>query len=128
MTRDNFILALSAYLAERGFPEPLASAAHFVLDHPDIETNTWPQDAAQVVVRHPPPAAKSTDLLPEDAAHRADFDQFTLHYGGNPLRAVAAGLTSWAQTTPYPEGSYAKMLAIYANVVSKAAAKLDRVR
>ena len=47
LTRDNFILALSAYLSEAGLREPISCAARFVLDHPDIESDTTPDDAAQ---------------------------------------------------------------------------------
>jgi hypothetical protein len=47
MTRDNFILCLSAYLSEAGIKEPITEAARFVLDHPDVVSDTNPQDAAQ---------------------------------------------------------------------------------
>jgi hypothetical protein len=47
MTRDNFILCLSAYLSEAGVKDPISEAAEFVLDNPDIVTDTTPQDAAE---------------------------------------------------------------------------------
>jgi hypothetical protein len=47
MTRDNFILCLSAYLSEAGVKEPIVEAARFVIDNPDLESDTTPQDAAQ---------------------------------------------------------------------------------
>ena len=47
MTRDNFILCLSAHLSEAGIKEPITKAAQFVLDNPDIVADTTPEDAAQ---------------------------------------------------------------------------------
>lgn len=57
--------------------------------------------------------------LPEDPEERAMFDQFCRRLGG-PLRAVASGLSAASAMAPQ-QGSYAKMLAIYANEVAKAA-------
>jgi hypothetical protein len=47
MTRDNFILCLSAYLSEAGVEDPITEAARFVIDYPGIVDDTTPQDAAQ---------------------------------------------------------------------------------
>ena len=47
MTRDNFILCLSAYLSEAGAREPITEAARFVIDNPDVVDDTTPEDAAQ---------------------------------------------------------------------------------
>jgi hypothetical protein len=50
MTRDNFILALSAYLAEAGMAEPLSTAAGFVLNHRGVECDETPQHTAHEIV------------------------------------------------------------------------------
>ncbi len=58
----------------------------------------------------------------EDPDERRMFDHAAKRQGG-PLRAIASALTIMAQMAP-KEGSYGKMLAIYANECARAA---DRV-
>jgi hypothetical protein len=55
----------------------------------------------------------------EDPDERRMFDHAAKLNGG-PLRAIAAALTTMAQTAPR-QGSYSKMLAIYANECARAA-------
>lgn len=57
--------------------------------------------------------------LPEDPAERREFDRAVTIYG-DPLRAMAATLSVWAQMAP-EDGSYGKLLAIFANEAMKAA-------
>ncbi len=59
------------------------------------------------------------ELLPEDSAERASFDRTTEDlYDGNPLKQVRTTLTILSKTAPQG-GSYAKVLAICANEISK---------
>lgn len=66
MTRDNFILCLSAHLSEANVREPITEAARYVLAHPDIEHDTTPEDAAQEWL-----GALKAPLLPETGLKRA---------------------------------------------------------
>lgn len=47
MKIDNFIQCFAAYLDEAGILNPLLEAARFVIDNPEIHTDTTPDDAAQ---------------------------------------------------------------------------------
>lgn len=62
---------------------------------------------------------KALELLSEDPAERASFDRATQEvYDGDPLRMVRTTLTILSKTAPQG-GSYAKVLAICANEISK---------
>lgn len=63
-------------------------------------------------------------LLPEDPLERRYFDEMLQGADLDPLALVQQALTIWHKTAEYPQGSYAKMLAIYANEVAKARASL----
>lgn len=63
-------------------------------------------------------------MLKEDEQERRTFDAVTADlYGGDPLMAVQTALTMWAKQAP-PNGTYGCMLAIFANEVEKARARL----
>jgi hypothetical protein len=63
-------------------------------------------------------------MIKEDEQERRHFDATTAElYGGDPLAAVQTALTMWAKQAPQ-NGSYAQMLAIFANEVEKARAQL----
>jgi hypothetical protein len=53
-------------------------------------------------------------MLPEDADERRMFDDNVRAYGGRSLAAIVAALIIMSRSHP-PQGSLAKMLAIYAN-------------
>lgn len=57
--------------------------------------------------------------LIEDLEERRMFDHQARLCGG-PLQAIALALTIWSRAAP-PQGSYGKVLAIYANECMKAA-------
>ena len=59
--------------------------------------------------------------LIEDPEERRAFDSDARLCGG-PLQAIAVALTIWSRAAP-SQGSYGKILAIYANECMKAAAK-----
>ncbi len=61
------------------------------------------------------------DLI-EDVDERRMFDHQAELCGG-PLQAIAFALTIWSRDAP-PEGSYGKVLSIYANEVMHAAKRL----
>lgn len=62
-------------------------------------------------------------MLPEDPAERKSFDRTVkISFEGKPLLAIAQALTMLHKMAP-SNGSYGKMLAIYANECAKAAQK-----
>ena len=64
------------------------------------------------------------NLLPEDPEERRYFDDTVNAFGTSPLMLVENGLRIMHSTAEYPNSSYAKLLAIYANEVAKARAMM----
>ncbi len=64
------------------------------------------------------------NLLPEDPVERRYFDEHAATLGMDPLEMVQNALTIMHKCAEYPQGSYAKMLAIYSNEIAKARAKM----
>lgn len=60
------------------------------------------------------------DLLQEDPVERQQFDEIVSRLNINPLVAVKDALATMHKCAEYPQGSYAKMLAIYSNEIAKA--------
>ena len=64
------------------------------------------------------------NLLEEDANEREQFDSTVKRLGMTPLEFVQVSLETMHRCAKFPQGSYAKMLAIYANEIAKARAKM----
>lgn len=64
-------------------------------------------------------SAVDLNLLPEDPDERRQFDQFLSNCELSPLRAIEKTLRIWHLTHPFPNGSQAKQMAIYANELGK---------
>ncbi len=64
--------------------------------------------------------------LPEDADERRMFEAAARMLGITGLRQVAFALTVWHRGAP-EQGSYGKVLAIYANECAAAAEELERL-
>lgn len=72
-----------------------------------------------------PPMPHDPYAESEDAVERSTFNRMCVDVGG-PLEAIAGTLVLWSRMAP-PQGSYSKMLAIYANEVRQAATALARL-
>lgn len=62
--------------------------------------------------------------LPECPRHRAEFDRECRDLGMHPLMRASVGIDALLSLAP-PDGSYAKLLAIFANEAANGAALLD---
>lgn len=62
--------------------------------------------------------------IPECPEHRAEFDRECRSLGMHPLMRASVGIDALLSLAP-PEGSYAKLLAIFANEAANGAVLLD---